>query len=562
MWKLALRFMIVLLAILRWLTVTVPALAQTPCGNNPGIVIQPPFDDNYTCRDLGSVPDLPPDYGGLTFKFDDPNTILIGGAANTADGKLYAIGVVRDAANHITGFTGTATVFADAAFNDGGVVYGPGNVLFLARWPANEVGQTKPGSTSTDKIISLDPLGVTPSPGGLNFVPTGYPGAGQLKLVSWEGGEWYTLAFTADGVGTFDLTAATLETTIIGGPEGFIYVPPGSPDFTDFNSMLVSEWSDGNIAAYQLDANGDPIPTTRVDFITGLSGAEGAVIDPVTGDFLFSTFGGGERVIVVQGFLPPPPPPDHFLCYKAKPTPGSERFVPRVVALADQFDTAARNFDVTNPLSLCTPADKRGEGITDPNTHLKGYQIKLTTTNPPQALDVKHAVRVTNQFGELLLDTLRPDRLLVPTAKSLTGPVDPPGSNNVDHYKCYKVKKSKGAPKFQPILGVSVSDQFINQPPKLFDLKRPTRLCTPVDKNGEGIKNPTTHLLCYHAKAAKEQPQHQPISPIFVNNQFGPEIVRTVKEEDLCVPSAKEVLGTLGPVSDADDSDNEADLEE
>ena len=29
----------------------------------------------------------------------------------------------------------------------------------------------------------------------------------------------------------------------------------------------------------------------------------------MTGDFLFSTFGGGDQVFIVQGFLPPPPPP-------------------------------------------------------------------------------------------------------------------------------------------------------------------------------------------------------------------------------------------------------------
>ena len=43
--------------------------------------------------------------------------------------------------------------------------------------------------------------------------------------------------------------------------------------------------------------------------ITGLDGAEGAFIDPVTGDYLFSTFGSTNRVIVVKGFSKPPPPP-------------------------------------------------------------------------------------------------------------------------------------------------------------------------------------------------------------------------------------------------------------
>jgi hypothetical protein len=39
--------------------------------------------------------------------------------------------------------------------------------------------------------------------------------------------------------------------------------------------------------------------------MTGLSGAEGAALDPLTGDFLFSTFGGGSRVIEVRGFAVP-----------------------------------------------------------------------------------------------------------------------------------------------------------------------------------------------------------------------------------------------------------------
>ena len=40
-----------------------------------------------------------------------------------------------------------------------------------------------------------------------------------------------------------------------------------------------------------------------------MGGADGAFIDPLTGDFLFSTFGGGDRVIVVRGFARTLPPP-------------------------------------------------------------------------------------------------------------------------------------------------------------------------------------------------------------------------------------------------------------
>ena len=47
---------------------------------------------------------------------------------------------------------------------------------------------------------------------------------------------------------------------------------------------------------------------SRRVLLSGLSGAEGALIDPVTGDFLFSTFNGGNQLVRVSGFVAPPEP--------------------------------------------------------------------------------------------------------------------------------------------------------------------------------------------------------------------------------------------------------------
>jgi hypothetical protein len=291
-----------------------------------GQTIDPAFSSSYSFTDLGSVPGVPSRYGGLTLKFDDPNTLIIGGAANGASGALYSIGVTRDANDHITGFVGEAQVFAAGAFNDGGVAYGPNNVLFLARWPSNELGQTKPGSTITDKIIDLDPFNIVSSPGGGTFVPDGFPNEGHYKLVSWSGGQWYDITFQPDGNGTFDIDDVTPVPTsnLPGGPEGFVYIPTGSPEF-DTPSMLVSEFSASAIAAYEIDSNGDPIVATRQLFMSGLSGAEGAFTDPLTGDFLFSTFGGGDRVVVITGFATPEPEPG--------PGPGPEPVIPLPAAV-------------------------------------------------------------------------------------------------------------------------------------------------------------------------------------------------------------------------------------
>jgi hypothetical protein len=286
------------------------ALALAFTGPANAQVIVPPYDAVYSLTDLGAVAGLPTPYGGLTFLNGNPNVIVIGGAANSATGALYSIGVVRNGSNQITGFTGTAAPFSEGQYNDGGIVYGPGGVLFYARYPTNQIGQIEPGSTTNDKIVDLTPLGISSSVGALNFVPGGFPGAGQLKIVSYNTGEWYTATYAPDGLGTYNITAAVLNTTIQGGPEGFIYVPPGSPVFPA-NSLLVSEYGAGVVSTYQADGAGNPLTASRALFVSGLSGAEGAVIDPLTGDFLFSTFGGANRVIVVRGFAVP-----------ATPTPG------------------------------------------------------------------------------------------------------------------------------------------------------------------------------------------------------------------------------------------------
>jgi hypothetical protein len=274
-------------------------------------VTEPPFDSAYTVRDLGQPPGVPPRLGGLTVLAGDANTLLIGGEANASTGALYTVPLARNADGHITGFSGTATRFADAAYNDGGVAYGPGRVLFLARWPNNELGQTKPGSQITDKIIDMSTHGVASSLVALGFVPAGFPGAGSLKLSSYGGGEWYDAEFVADGSGTYDLRNVTeVPASQLPGSDGFVFVPPGSRLF-DGPSMLVSEYTSDAIGAYAIDGDGNPVASSRRTFMTGLDGAVGATIDPVTNDFLFSTFGGGDHVVAVRGFgsqdtAPPP----------------------------------------------------------------------------------------------------------------------------------------------------------------------------------------------------------------------------------------------------------------
>ncbi len=261
------------------------------------------FAGSYSAISLGSASGVPGSYGGLTFLAGDPNTLLLGGSANSPSGAVYRIGLTRDAMNRVTGFSGPATLFSTAPTIDGGLAYGPGGVLFYTGYSSNLVGQIEPGSSAPDRVDNVSTL-VAGSVGGLGFIPTGFANAGQGVVVSYSANSYRRFTTTPDGSGTFTLAPApgSMEITLAGGlPEGIAWVPLGSALFTN-PSILISEFGGGRISTYELDANGDPNLSTRRVFIDGLSGAEGAAIDPLTGDFFFSTFGGSDQVIRVSGF--------------------------------------------------------------------------------------------------------------------------------------------------------------------------------------------------------------------------------------------------------------------
>ncbi len=283
-------------------------LALVVSGSVFGATITPNYQNDYLFFDLGPTPGVQTPFGGMTFLAGDPDTLLIAGGANASLSAIDSLGVVRDAEGHITGFAASATFFAHSPYADGGLAYGPNGTLFFTEFANSKIGEIKPGSTSPDFTASLN-SGLS-SIGAVNFVPQGYNGAGNLVLGSYTNGSFCTAPLTENGDGTYGIGACSQTTNIgNGGPEGTVYVPQGSPDFSD-NTMLVSLYRSGIVAAYQLDANGLPIPETEQDFITGLGRVQGAAVDPLTGDFLFSTFNGGNHLYEVRGFAAPAAAPE------------------------------------------------------------------------------------------------------------------------------------------------------------------------------------------------------------------------------------------------------------
>jgi hypothetical protein len=114
------------------------------------------------------------------------------------------------------------------------------------------------------------------------------------------------------------------------------------------------------------------------------------------------------------------------------------------------------------------------------------------------------------------------------------------GATGLDHFKCYEAKGDSLN------VAVDLQDQF--EVEAGVRVKKPVFFCNPVDKNGEGIRNPTAHLTCYKIDdGGKER-------AVVVENQFGRQTLKVKKPTLLCVPSEKiEVT----PANDEDDGEKE-----
>jgi hypothetical protein len=249
---------------------------------------------------------------------------------------------------------------------------------------------------------------------------------------------------------------------------------------------------------------------------------------------------------------------------------GEAPFVPiGSVTLAGALGSAG--YDVKKVAALLLPADKNSGGVHDSVTHLAEYAVKPSKGSakfvPPAP------IHVLNQCSDVLLTAKKPTSLLVPTAKNLTSPVDPPleANHQLDHFLCYAAKSQT---KLAKGVQVDAADQFQS---RRYDLDKITKLCVPVAKSGSpvflkgdakgtpatlspaSIRHPEGLLVCYQAslatseipqlgcgpvdpkskgtKIVPKQPKHAPRLGIFVANQLGALRLDSKQEVELCVPS-------------------------
>jgi hypothetical protein len=127
--------------------------------------------------------------------------------------------------------------------------------------------------------------------------------------------------------------------------------------------------------------------------------------------------------------------------------------------------------------------------------------------------------------------------LCLPSSKAPLGEVPGSPPTGLDHFKCYKSRQV--GTKFDP-RQVVLGDQFTTE---RVNVVRPEGFCTPVDKDGSGINDPSAHLACYKIRDVRgdEFPKFER-RRVEVGDQFGTHTLLLKKTRRLCLPSSKTVL--------------------
>jgi hypothetical protein len=111
-----------------------------------------------------------------------------------------------------------------------------------------------------------------------------------------------------------------------------------------------------------------------------------------------------------------------------------------------------------------------------------------------------------------------------------------PPTTPLDHFQCYEVK-----PAFFAGPTVTVQDQFgtLHE-----TLRYPHRLCAAANKNGEGMQDPTHHLVGYRTKPS---PFTKRLRQTLVD-QFGTQLLDVVRPDVLDVPTSKDGVSLASPL--------------
>lgn len=221
-----------------------------------------------------------------------------------------------------------------------------------------------------------------------------------------------------------------------------------------------------------------------------------------------------------------------YQCYEVDREP----FALSGIALDDRF--GAGTVSTRKAWRICNPADLSGQ-TPSPADHLVAYAINQTT--PPPPFPPVNDLLVTDTIDINTVSIYKIDLMLVPSNKSLAGPPPALITPSADHYKCYKVRYGKAR-----VPNIIVSDQFgvLHQdaikPFRLCvvaDKNHEGAIDTVSLDPGAPVAQ---GFMCYKTRPTRGYPVFRgPGAPVYVSNQFGQSTFEAVHHlRELCVPAA------------------------
>jgi hypothetical protein len=246
---------------------------------------------------------------------------------------------------------------------------------------------------------------------------------------------------------------------------------------------------------------------------------------------------------------------DHLACYRARPAraPRGEAPFPAFAArtgdvvvdgLSSSLPHDMHKLDLRRATAICSPANQDGlypEALGHVEA-LESYRARLTRAKPRQPSFGKSVHTVENEFGRARLELTAVAGVSVPTSVAEGSAGAPPlGATSLGHFKCYQARLlDDPASPFVP-LRVSLEDGIGGT--RLYDVKRPVRLCAPASLNGSDAAAPTSpgHLVCYRVKLSSTKPPQSRPAPQLVSTRsnLGEEVLEVRVLEELCVPSLR-----------------------
>jgi cysteine-rich repeat protein len=113
----------------------------------------------------------------------------------------------------------------------------------------------------------------------------------------------------------------------------------------------------------------------------------------------------------------------------------------------------------------------------------------------------------------------------------------------VNHHLCYRTRRTPGSAAFVPVMPVGLANAFEGG---IFGVMRHRSLCTPVDKNNEGMVDPALHLNSYTLRHLAGAPP-SPLLGLEMRDQFGTLTVDLRARERFLVPAHKTLGGPATP---------------